>query len=81
MQTLLIITGVLFYIGLAIAIGRFLSLSTRGEIHFPLTVPDRDPGFYEPETTVNLPAKAFHTEKRTDVSREKSEKPLETISG
>jgi len=80
MQIVLIVTGAILYLGLAVLIGRFLSLSTKGDIQFPLNSQNRDPGFYEPETTVNMPVRAFENEKSTDASRAKSEKPMETIS-
>jgi len=66
---MIVFVGILAYFGIAILVGRFLSLSTRGEIFYPVTEPAAT--LYSPQETVNLSAAERPVEReRTGQRRE-----------
>ena len=58
---ILILIGIALYLGLAVLVGRFLSLSQRGHVIYQ-KAPDESLPLYEPEETVTLPVGKEKTE-------------------
>ncbi|MBN1825813.1 MAG: hypothetical protein JW958_06065 [Candidatus Eisenbacteria bacterium] len=71
-----ILIGIVLYFGLAVFVGRFLSLSTAGEMIFPVSGSRPTPPLYEPIETANLNLGLRRDRAPTDGEREREEAEL-----
>ena len=68
-----ILIGIVLYFGFAVFVGRFLSLSTAGEMIFPVSEAEPAPPLYEPAHTANLRLAERRDRAPADPPREKKE--------
>jgi len=73
-ETMAILLGIVAYFGLALFVGRFLALSTRGEVIYSASATTGTSDLYEPAETVNLSVEGPPPGRRTNAPERAEEK-------